>query len=474
MLGTHLVVFPSVKVHITHPSLDVSVAGLHGYEAAVHEMQHVAHRVHRTHFHIQRVVLIVKQVHHVGLVHIVVDRIQVVGIAGQQLVVDGRVARLVLDKIGDRLVVLVEPAVVVAPVALEVLLHDLHLLAHGLLGIFLHLGVKSRINLEAVTLQVQLETLSLGDFLDLTGHRLAEVRRHAVVTGFESIFQVDGQRGHRVILRLGQVSVLNHVFEYLVAAPQAVLGVDARVIGTGSLEQTHEHGALFEFEVARRGFEVGIGSCLDAVGVAAEVHGVGIHLEDFLLAVQDFQLGGDDPFLALHDEHFHTRDITQQTRRVIAAGAEHVLYQLLCDGARATGTSVQHHILGSSTQTAKVDAVVHVETLVLGIDKHLEELRVYRVIRHRRAVLIIVFANGLAVGAVQVARLGVAGMHDAVGAGRLAEEPQEVDIHGYQIKQEQHDECGQCRQCFDPPWPATVQSLVPYFKAMPIPGDNIA
>ena len=474
VLGAHLIVFPRVKVHIAHPSLDVSVARLHRNESAVHEVQHVAHRVHRAHLHVQRVVLIVEQVHHVRLVHVVVDRVQVVGISSQQLVVDGRVARLVLNKIGDGLVVLIKPAVVVAPVAPEVLLHDLHLLAHGLLGIFLHLGIERGVDLEAVTLQVEFQALSRGDSLDLACHSFTEVGGHTVVVGLEGIFQVDGQRGHRVILSLGQVATFNHVLQYLVAAPQAVLGVDARVIGAGGLEQAHEHSALLELEVTRCGLEIGIGGSLDAVGIAAEVHRIGIHLQDFLLGIEDFQLGGDDPLLALHDEHFHARNIAQQACRVVAAGAEHVLHQLLGDGARATGTSVQHHVLESGTQAAKVDAVMLIEALVLGVDKDLEELRVDRFISHGRAVLVIVLADGLAVGTVQVASLGVAGMHDAVGAGRLAEEPQQVDVHSNEVEEEQHDERAQCGQRLDPPRAAAVQALVPHFEAVPVAGDDIS
>ena len=340
MLGTHLVILPRVEVHIAHPRLDVAVAGLHGDEAAVHEVEHVAHRVHRAHLHVERVVLVVKQVHHVGLVHVVVHRVQVVGVTRQQLMVDGRVAGLVLDKVGDGLVVVVEPAVVVAPVALEVLLHDAHLLAHGLLGILLHLGVERGVDLEAVTLQVQLQAMGLSDILNLACHRLAEVGCHAVVVGLDGILQVDGQRRHRVILVLRQVATFLHVLEHLVAAPQAVLGVDAGVIGAGGLQQAHEHGTLLEFKLLRRGLEVGVGRRLDAEGVAAKVDRVGVHLQDFLLAVEHLQLGGDNPLLALHDEHLHARDVAQQTRRIVAARAEHVLHQLLGDGARASGTPV--------------------------------------------------------------------------------------------------------------------------------------
>ena len=147
MLGTHLVILPRVKVHIADPCLDMAVARFHGYESAVHEVQHVAHRVHRTHLHVERVVLVVKQVHHVGLVHVIIDGVQIIGVTRQQLMIDGRVASLVLDKACNGLVVVVQPAVLCSPVALEVLLNHLHLLAHRLLGILLHFGVKRGVDL---------------------------------------------------------------------------------------------------------------------------------------------------------------------------------------------------------------------------------------------------------------------------------------------------------------------------------------
>ena len=376
VLGAHLVILPRVEVHITHPRLDVAVARVHGNEAAVHEVQHVAHRVHRTHLHIQRVVLIVEQVHHVGLVHVVVDRVQVVGIAGQQLVVDRRVARLVLDKVGDGLVVLVEPAVLIAPMAAEVALHNLHLLADGLLGILLHPGVERGVNLQAVALQVEFEAFLVRNAFHLVGYSLAEVGRHTGIVGLEGVLQVDGQCRYRVILLLRQVAVLDHILQHLVATAQAVLGIDTRIVGACGLEQSHQHGTLLDFQVLGGGPEVGVGRRLDAVGIAAEVHRVGIHLQDFLLAVEDFQFGGDDPFLALHDEHLHAGDVAQQARRVVAAGAEHVLHQLLRDGARTARAAMQHQVLGRGAQAAEVDAVVAVETLVLGVDEHPEELGV--------------------------------------------------------------------------------------------------
>ena len=169
--------------------------------------------------------------------------------------------------------------------ALERLLHHLHLLADGLLGILLHARVEGGINLEAIAFQVQYQAIGLGNVLDLAGHGFAEVGRNAVIVALDGILQVDGQRRYRVILLLRQVAAVDHVLEHHVAARQAVLGVNARVVGAGGLEQSHEHGALLKLELPRRCPEVGVGSRLDA----------------------------DDPFLALHDEHLHAGNIAQQS-----------------------------------------------------------------------------------------------------------------------------------------------------------------
>ena len=58
----------------------------------------------------------------------------------------------------------------------------------------------------------------------------------------------------------------DHVLQHLVAAPEAVLGVDARVVGASCLEQADEHSALLDFEVTWRSFEIGVGRRLDTEG----------------------------------------------------------------------------------------------------------------------------------------------------------------------------------------------------------------
>ena len=129
--------------------------------------------------------------------------------------------------------------------------------------------------------------------------------------------------------------------------------------------------------------------------------------------------------------------MAQQPRRILRAHAEHVLHQLLRNGARAARTT-QHGILRRTRQAAEVDAVVVVEPLVLSSYQRFEENGVYLLVGHIRAVLLVDLADELTVGAVDLRGLGVARVHDVVERGRLAEKPQEVSQHGYDVECQQH------------------------------------
>ena len=95
--------------------------------------------------------VVVKHAHGVlPLLHEVVHRVWVVGIFCAQVAIAVGVACLGLKEARNRLVVVVEPAVAVAPVVLEVLLHHLHLFLHRLLGIFLHARVERGVDFQSV------------------------------------------------------------------------------------------------------------------------------------------------------------------------------------------------------------------------------------------------------------------------------------------------------------------------------------
>ena len=80
--------------------------------------------------------------------------------------------------------------------------------------------------------------------------------------------------------------MLEHVVQHGVTAFETVFGVQTRVVGAGGFEQSHEYGTFLHGELAGRFGEVGRCRRLDAVGVAAEVHRVGVHLQNLLLVVE--------------------------------------------------------------------------------------------------------------------------------------------------------------------------------------------
>ncbi len=72
------------------------------------------------------------------------------------------------------------------------------------------------------------------------------------------------------------------------------------------------------------------------------------------------------------------------------------------------------HILGCREKSLNINAQVIVETLILGIDQHLEERRVHLIILHRSTVLVIELSYHLAVGAIDIGGVGSLGIHDVV------------------------------------------------------------
>jgi hypothetical protein len=79
------------------------------------------------------------------------------------------------------------------------------------------------------------------------------------------------------------------------------------------------------------------------------------------------------------------------------------------------------------TKSTASRARTTVVTLVLGVDKGLEEGWIDLIKLHRRAVLVEVFANELALGTVDLGGLRGLGVHDAREiAGTLAEEPEQL------------------------------------------------
>mgnify|MGYP000024234497 CR=1 FL=1 len=126
-------------------------------------------------------------------------------------------------------------------------------------------------------------------------------------------------------------------------------------------------------------------------------------------------------------------NLPQKPGGILRTDAEHVLDKLLRDGGRATGLAL-HGVLQCSENALEVDAVVTVETFVLGGNERLEKDGVDGIVWHRRTVLAEKLSHQLAVGTVNLGSCRRLGVHDFVQRGRLAKEPEKVDRYGKYIK----------------------------------------
>ena len=97
--------------------------------------------------------------------------------------------------------------------------------------------------------------------------------------------------------------VLSHQVEHDITPFQRIVWVDEWIIIGGCLEHTHEDSGILRCQVLWLAVEVGLAGRLDAEGVGAEVHGIGILRQNLVLCEEELELIGCDPLLALHDEH---------------------------------------------------------------------------------------------------------------------------------------------------------------------------
>lgn len=105
-----LVELPCLEVDITHVGADGTGLRLHGHHGAVHEMHHIADRVERGHLLLYCTLVIVKELDRVGLVHVVRDRVGIVGVFSQELLVLRQSLSDVLNEVRHLVAVLVIPA----------------------------------------------------------------------------------------------------------------------------------------------------------------------------------------------------------------------------------------------------------------------------------------------------------------------------------------------------------------------------
>ena len=149
---------------------------------------------------------------------------------------------------------------------------------------------------------------------------------------------------------------LDHAGEYVVPAGEdgvLVLGVGDDVVVAGGVEQGGEVGALTGVQVFDVLAVVGVGGGLDAVGVAAEVAGVEVALQDLVLALLAVELDRDEELLGLADDGLLLAEVV-------------VLDVLLGDGGTALASLAGDGVPPGAEGGGHVDGVLGVEVPVLG------------------------------------------------------------------------------------------------------------
>ena len=197
---------------------------------------------------------------------------------------------------------------------------------------------------------------------DLVGEIVA--RRH-LAAGRGDVAGLDRQQvlGLGRLGRLaGDVAVVGHLIEHVVAAGDGAGLFAHRVQHARRLRQRGEVGGLGERELLERLGEVGLRRGGDAIGVLAEEDLVEVELEDLVLGERALEPGGEDDLLDL-------------ALAGAVAGQEEVLHHLLGDrrGA-AQAPAVHRRVVERRHDAARVEAVVLVEVLVLGGDEGLPDL----------------------------------------------------------------------------------------------------
>lgn len=188
-----------------------------------------------------------------------------------------------------------------------------------------------------------------------------------VLDGFHQVSALPGQSGGGADLaRLGepcrraigggQPVLLDHAVEYVVPAGEgagAALGVGDDVEGAGGVEEGGEVGALGGGEVGGVLAVVGLGGGLDAVGVAAEVTGVQIPLQDVVLRLLATEFDRDEELLDLPFDRLFLAQVV-------------VLDVLLGDGRTGLGALAGRGVPGGADHRLGIHGPFGVEVPVLG------------------------------------------------------------------------------------------------------------
>lgn len=178
-----------------------------------------------------------------------------------------------------------------------------------------------------------------GDPVAAGGQRLVVddlVGGEVVLDGLDDVAALSGEAGRSLhLVRHGELHggavgcaepvLLDHAVEYVVPAGDGrrlVLGVDDDVVRAGGVEQGGEVRAFGGGDVADVLAVVRLGGGLDAVGVAAEVAGVEVALEDVVLAHLAVEFDRDEELFDLADDGLFLAQVV-------------VLHELLGDGRTA-------------------------------------------------------------------------------------------------------------------------------------------
>ncbi len=197
----------------------------------------------------------------------------------------------------------------------------------------------------------------------------------------------------RLLLRLlhvlrGDVTVLGHAVEDVVAALEGALALAERMIVVRRLRQRREIGGLRDRQLVHRLVEIEQRRRGHAVGAEPEIDLVEIELEDLLLGEGALDLHRQQRFL----------DLARPGQLV---GQQEVLGDLLGDGGGALRTPSAAVVLdvdrGGARDAGEVDAAVLVEVLVLGRDEGVDDELGHRLDRDVEPPLARVFGEQRAV-----------------------------------------------------------------------------
>ena len=252
-----------------------------------------------------------------------------------------------------------------------------HQVFHRSLNVRVHRGVHAQTGGEDIVLGLGIALKPVG-FLDVLGQffqrGLGEVgvvglHRHILGLGL-ALGQGDRFLGGGIVFFLGDIALVQHLPQHMVAAGDEVFRVGGRVVAGGVLGYGGQGGALGQGQFLHALVEVFPGAGLHPFDGAGQGHGVEVGFQDGLLAVAVAQADGAED-LAEFTAVIH--------RGVIGQVFDHLLFQrgraLLGAQQALAGDLVE----GGGDGALEVDADLIVEILVLNGDDRV--LQIFRNVR---------------------------------------------------------------------------------------------